>query len=488
MSDKKIVAVYDFRSKQEYIYRTNRVKEIIGASEIIKNAYQNAIENYNEERKKEIYEEEPFSMNEFSDSDAEYAKLYEGGGNIVMMFKSQEGFIAFNNFFSMWLIKNAPGLSLICGSYEFDNIVVTMFTEVTKKVFADLSKYKRSAPQIVNADVLPFTQIDFQTSLPVIKKNTYEQESLSAESVAKLTAYDAINADSNMNRYVQSFDTLVQKKGTESLLAIIYIDGNGMGKRVANEIPNNTLFEEGIKKQRAFTEMIDDAFVKNTIDAIENKVGATNENRKTNKAEVLAMRRVIGGGDEITIVCNAREALNVIKVYFKSLAETSKKQSRMYSACAGVAICHSHAPFSVVYEIAEQCCESGKKRIKALGHTADDNCYFDAFFCHSAITADMESLRKEQVSNCTKMPYCITGIDTEHSFSEFDRVAKDLRKINRTNVKALRDAAFRSSTDFVLELKRTASNCKYELKLLPDDRPIVCDVAEFYDIWFGEGR
>ena len=33
--EKKILALYDCRSKQEYIYRTNRVKEIIGASMLL---------------------------------------------------------------------------------------------------------------------------------------------------------------------------------------------------------------------------------------------------------------------------------------------------------------------------------------------------------------------------------------------------------------------------------------------------------------------
>ena len=36
---KNILALYDCRSKQEYIYRTNRVQEITGASELLRSLF-----------------------------------------------------------------------------------------------------------------------------------------------------------------------------------------------------------------------------------------------------------------------------------------------------------------------------------------------------------------------------------------------------------------------------------------------------------------
>ena len=34
-----ITAIYDCRSKQEYIYRTNKIREIAGASKLLSNVY-----------------------------------------------------------------------------------------------------------------------------------------------------------------------------------------------------------------------------------------------------------------------------------------------------------------------------------------------------------------------------------------------------------------------------------------------------------------
>lgn len=43
------LAKYDFRSKQDYIYKTNKIKEIVGASEIITYAYNDFFEALKEE-------------------------------------------------------------------------------------------------------------------------------------------------------------------------------------------------------------------------------------------------------------------------------------------------------------------------------------------------------------------------------------------------------------------------------------------------------
>jgi len=199
------------------------------------------------------------------------------------------------------------------------------------------------------------------------------------------------------------------------------------------------------------------------------------------------MRRIISSGDDVTIVCNARQALEIAKVYFESLEQTNREEDQNYSACMGIAVFHAHAPFAAVYEIAEQCCESGKKRMKKLKLT--DACYIDAYFCQSAITGDLETLRERTGKARTCMPYCLPdGLD------KFEAIGKELSKINRGNVKALRDAAFRSQVDFEMELMRVQSNCKEALAIdkkcrSEEDRAklraMLCDVCTFYDLWFG---
>jgi len=504
--DNYVVAVYEFRSKQEYIYKTNRVKEIMGASEIITNAFKDIIAAYNSEHGDciniDIDPNKDFSVDSFIESDYECVVLYEGGGNLNMLFNNSEIFLSFNKFFSWWLIENAPGLTPLCGHGEFSDTELKTFTfeKVADIVFHNsLGEYKRFATPASEANVLPITQIDRKTTLPITKKESSpKEESLSEESKRKLLKFNTIvesDDDTNTSKphkdvYAQNFDKIIYKKGIESLIAIIYIDGNAMGKRVQNYIGNDLSFEEAVGRHRKFTKEIDVAFVENPIRAIHKIVGDIKDQDK--KTTVLAMRRIVGAGDEITIVCNARKALEIVNTYFNCLAETNKKQNQDYSACAGIAVCHSHAPFSDVYEIAEQCCESGKTRIKERiekGEKAEDSCYIDAYFCQSAITGTLKELRKRQSICRTRMPYCIEGGDNDRDFNNsFNRVGKSLTGLARAGVMTLRDAAFHSQSLFDLELMRIKAGLSDDrnFDVSNEDRDILFDVTTFYDLWFLE--
>ena len=472
MDNNYIVAVYDFRSKQDYIYKTNKVKEIMGASKILEDAYSSVITEYNTNGGKiDTNTSGKFMLDEFIKSGYSACILYEGGGNLLMLYKSSAEFTAFNHHLSWYLIENAPGLSPICGKAEIDIGSNQSYDEIIKCVFADLGEYKRFAPPVAFADVLPFTQIDRNTSRPVAYKgNAYTRApaSLSAESVAKHKKYMKITTDKN-EKYAKNLDDLVEEKGEESLLALIYVDGNAMGQKVKDNTKGCD-FEAGVNKMRDFSNEIKEAFIDKPLKAIELALD------KLEGKDILAMRRIIGGGDEITMVCNARNALKVADIYFNTL-------DKKFSSCMGIAIFHSHAPFADIYKIAEQCCESGKACTKIQGNA--NNSYIDAYFCRGAITGDMEELREKQEGERTKMPYCVGG-----DFERFKELGASLKNIARTNIKALRDAAFVSNvskSDFELELMRVTSNAKknisFELKV--EDMPVLCDAAAFFDLgWF----
>jgi len=495
MNGNYVAAVYDFRSKQDYIYRTNRVQEIMGASKLIAGAYEGALKDYKKIDEKwdrttklEDYLKGDFIVTDFSDAldvGDHGTVLYEGGGNLVLLFRDNEAFLAFNNYFSLWLIDNAPGLIPICGSVNVDDLENKTFRQVIDAAIADLGQYKRLAPPLLSDTVLPITQIDRRISQPVVNKEDRfgAPESLSAESVKKLDSYNdnLYWEEESDKRLARNFDNLVEKKGTESLLAIIYVDGNGMGERVKSYIPDEMPFQCGVNHQRKLTQKIKKAFVDDPIQAIkdylteqqekyEKKRKEYKEQQKAFPEKIFAMRRIIGGGDEITIVCNARHALEIADVYFKNLDPN-------YSACMGIAIFHAHAPFAMVYEIAEQCCESGKKRMKK--NKVKDGCYIDAHFCFGAITGNLDAMRGQVGEERTCMPYCVNC-----ELERFKALGEELKKIKRSNMKALRDAAFRSQADFEMELMRVKSNCA-GFAVRTTDRAMLCDVCTFYDLWFG---
>ena len=57
MENNYIIAVYDFRSKQDYIYKTNKVKEIMGASKLLEDVYCNLLPKSLYEANPELYKD-----------------------------------------------------------------------------------------------------------------------------------------------------------------------------------------------------------------------------------------------------------------------------------------------------------------------------------------------------------------------------------------------------------------------------------------------
>ena len=91
--------------------------------------------------------------------------------------------------------------------------------------------------------------------------------------------------------------------------------------------------------------------------------------------DLTTMGKVIGGGDEITIICKAEDALNITTRYFELLDKSMSvlpngcgqqmtEAQKKNTACAGICVIHAKSPFTVAYEIAEAACENAKKEYR----------------------------------------------------------------------------------------------------------------------------
>ena len=99
---KQILALYDCRSKQEYIYRTNRMQEITGGSELLKDVFNGFFTDKNHGFKISCDWDKYLSIPEnylenfrLSGFDAEI--IYEGGGNLCVIFKDKETYLKINH-------------------------------------------------------------------------------------------------------------------------------------------------------------------------------------------------------------------------------------------------------------------------------------------------------------------------------------------------------------------------------------------------------
>lgn len=495
MMNKYILAIYDIRGKQEYIYRSNKIKEIIGGSAIIRDCFTDylfpAAKAYMKKQQgTAIYryqEQEPFRMEEFINrmNSASYIGevVYEGGGNFFVLYKDKETCLGVNRLFSKNLLERTHSLKVLCTYIE--GVDFSDFVNDQKKIYEMHRKNEALNPISLPAQILPFTQIDRQTSMPLYKSHSFAyNKKVSKESYQKYQKYvlEQQLPQDNIGFNERSLDTLVTKKGEESLLAVVYIDGNNMGAKVQECLRSvGQDYDASVSKLREFSAVIHKNYITDRILDIQNFF---NENGSASLSNTHG-RLVIAAGDEITFICNARDAYQVAKTYLDTLPEGC-------SACAGIAIFHSHAPFADAYRIAEECCESGKRVMKQ--EKLSDANFLDVQYCQGAMGTDLETIRKKEVGTLTSKPWCMTEPvvpkDTYVTIQDVEEMVDQLNQMARTNVKELAGYAKKSLSELKVDLKRIKAHTGIEIKIEGTPyrqeqlRRIIYDISILYDLWF----
>lgn len=550
-NSKYALAMYDVRGKQEYIFKTNKLKEIVGGSCIIRDCFKEylfpsaeeymrrkakkegmplsddavcGIYNYNDSEKEPEYISEINKGKEFSQKAfermmqdekcaARYAGevVYEGGGNFFVLYKDKETCIEINKIFTRKLLKELYTLKVLCTYIELENGLVN-FIEDRKKLYEKHRISEAEESVICPVNTLPFVQVDEVTSLPLTKYNENTRKKVSTEAEAKL----AKHLDVYNEKYGEKdLDKLVTRKGEESLLAVVYIDGNNMGAKVQNVLGTETSYDQCVKKLRETSEFIQKNYVEDRIKDIDQMLEekAKKGNKKAGK------RLVVFAGDEINLICNARDAYDIAKTYLKGLHQVSWKDStEPCSACAGIAIFHSHAPYAQAYKVAEECCESGKTRMKKLEKAREKEgkskevCYIDVHYCQKGIGMSLDDIREKEVGGLISKPWLLDMEDEKNTTSkmpeditimEIEKVVEALQMIeSRTNVKDLAVAAKLSEGAFNLEMRRIYAHqsdedikCRMKEIFVQEDREefgqkykkyrkMIYDIVIVYDLWF----
>lgn len=480
-----ILALYDCRSKQEYIYHTNKVKEIAGASALLTDLFKSFFMSSEHGFKFKCDWENMTAPDDyfeyFQNSECDGEIVYEGGGDLCIIFRDECTYHKVNAALSFHVLKSTYSVGIVASAVEIQKYDGKYsFVKDREKLYIENTVKKNLGSYYSACNVLPFTLTDNLTHQPVIYKKGENQ--YTAESLRKKKKYDSLPV-SDRSVVETEFDKMVDK-GNESLLAIIYIDGNSMGEKLRDMTRGADSYAAGINALRQFSKQTNKDFVVSPIKAIQEKLYEEYEqNIDSSNRNRFLFRPIISGGDEITLVCNARAVPLILETYFDTL-----KQSGNNTACAGVAIFHSHAPFADVYEIAEQCCESGKKKAHKEGSLNKN--FIDFHYCYSGITNSLDAIRERQEADHTSRPY-----EYSTSWKEFmqlgSRIAeeKDI-KLDRSALKDISRAIAQGNPYYQEQLKRIASRQKtddFKKEIIgggSKTMKMLYDISIVYDLWF----
>lgn len=497
---KMVLAQYTIRSKQEYIFRTNRMVEIAGASENISQSWNILFNQADEIGKKlrRVSENTPFCMEDvkrlFDEQKLNGIELFCGGGNDTVLYDSIETYWGVNKAFSRFLLENYPGMIPMAVACEYSGDYDKDYANLMKQ--SDIEKNKMISGQ--SDFILPFSMMDRTTFQPYSDIINIAGSSVRVTDEAKAKRKMGLKIR-EQDETVKLLDDLITKKGEESLLAVVHADGNNMGNKISEMLTDKKDYDSCVNVMREFTADTAKAFGKSGLDAMQKCQQQLKEDYKDKYDEkAFFFRKIIADGDDMTFVCNARFVMDYVRAYLEAVQNYNNKGEKewRYSSCAGICIFHSHYPFARAYSLAEQACESAKKNVH--GECIKEESWVDFHYIHNGVGGDLEQIREHQrVTGCMARPWRIDiKANTDRKNYNTLRILTDIMKengVSRSDIKIIGSEMEGSYSYGKFELNRVyghhrnlENKIKQKLKIDKEEDllPIIYDLSEVYDLWF----
>ena len=509
----EILALYDVRGIQDYIFRTPKIKEAVGASKIIENIYMDALENavcnYNNRTDKNsvIYDFEWCTndgVKEYKPSIEDIQVVYIGGGNACVIFSSETLASDITRLMSKYVIEATYSLQLAAA-----------FVNKTDDYARDYEKLRQRMAEVKDSmavsrpiGTLPVMKMELKTGYPLeyrVGKKILPDDK-SKETAIKYEKGWEIRKKNEKS--AQILDSFIIKKEFDSTLAVIHIDGNSMSTRIASLLRGITDYSEAVNRMREISYRINQSF-KNTYKEMETYFNLTAGKLKAFEHKEEKDHFVAGilvAGDDITYICNGQIAFSTVEYFVKRINamgmygsdDTEDLLKYGFTVCAGVAFINSHFPFSIGYEVAEACCSSAKKEAKKEEHIENNRIgnWIDFQICKNIQAQNLKRIREREYITPQGEVLCIRPyvIPTEQdpdglimrklykdkpyksftSFCEKMKYLQDPKKVPKSLVKQLRNTYPLGS----LQTEQLLSFMKSRNWKLPEDSKLYYETAK----------
>jgi len=356
MSEVKYLYGAAVQGIQGFIFQTNKLREIVGASELVEEICTSKFEDL------------------FGQVCIAYNKencILHAAGNIKYIFETKEDCEKIVKEFPKAIFEFAPGVTVSQAVVKFDgNDFEKAVNELEKRLRTQRNKPMRSATL-----GLMGIERSRQTGLPIVDERKVKGKwmPVDAGTRAKLDMFkDAEDPNFELTKslcntafgkeklYSRQIAYDIEKMTEKNdWIAIIHADGNGLGQVVQAIGTNEKQFKE-------FSEALDKATKAAAVEAYK----AVKD--KFNEDKFIPIRPIVLGGDDFTTICRADIALDYVTEFIKQfevktnfVSKYEKLRFDNLTACAGIAYIKSSYPFYYGYELAETLCSQAKKDAKA---------------------------------------------------------------------------------------------------------------------------
>jgi len=345
MAQEKFLYGASVQGIQNYIFQTNELLDIIGASELVKEVCTTL----------------------FKDCvGGTYKKdnvIMTAAGNVKYVFESWELCKRVVREFPKKVAEAAPGVTFSQAVEIWDDNP-DKFKEIVDKLEKKL-RIQRNRPMKCTTIGRMGILRSRKTGLPVVKIDKVEyldETTQKKREAASGGTKDSLCVDafgSKLKGWAFPYD-VSEICDKNNWIAIIHADGNGLGK-IVQEIGGDR------EKFRAFSLSLDKA-TKAAAQAAFSEIFPLEGWDK-----VVPIRPIVIGGDDFTVICRGTLAMDYAQAYLSHFEKETERRLKKYgiktysklTACAGIAFIKSNYPFYYGYELAEALCGEAKKDAKS---------------------------------------------------------------------------------------------------------------------------
>lgn len=339
---------------QNYIFQTNELKDIIGASELVNEICHKFKAMYGE------------------DSEHRGKMIVHAAGNIKCIFDDEDACRDAVRNFPRFAMEMAPGITISQAvvkikddseyakkAEELEQRLHAQRNHPVKSLTTGLMAIERSRKTGLPATKVEETKkkVEYLDEGTVAKRDVVKKEegNLSGQTKDLKDLYDKLTGERIPSKR-RPYD-ISKMTDRNDWIAVIHADGNGLGEVVAELSGDYQRFKD-------FSENLNEA----TIAAAQAAFAATKEeDEKTNGTwEKMPIRPIVIGGDDLTVICRGDLAVKFVKEYLEAFErETQALTARKLTACASIAFIKSSYPFYYGYDLAEALCGEAKKDAKS---------------------------------------------------------------------------------------------------------------------------
>ncbi len=413
---------------QDFIFQTSKLREIIGASELVEKICTTKFCEVANIKK----DDENIILN--------------AAGNIKYLFDSKENCEKFVKEFPKKVMEMAPGITIIQAVVKFENGGLN-------DALRDLNIRLREQ---LNKVSMPFeigfmgTERARRTGGVAFQKNPlFNEDEIVCEATIKKIDESKTNTlfkkiagefEYDDKKLLTNVDSLF-KNDNKTWLAVIHADGNNLGVIIQNlhQSLENSNDDNMVQKVfKIFSERLEISTKKSAQKAFEKVVKS-----KEKEWETYPIRPIILGGDDLTVIIRADLALDFTTEFLKEFQNQTKVNLKFLkdvfsidgfengiTACAGISYVQKSYPFHYAIDLAEKLCKHAKRFVK-------DEVKYDglvpkssfAFFKvkDSFIVSDFDEMRKRSLTvedlNFDYGPYLI------EEYKDFAHIGELMEKI-----------------------------------------------------------